>query len=133
MTEISAKTAKDIQSLTVFAKDSIPEVWRGSYYMLSLRKIIYCNILLKVTLGISFLFLLNCSPISPEILLKFHPRKIFFSQPNPLALVETIYISPKKRCGKSFCRWLLIYYIIYYIIAILLARTAENSESNVWN
>ena len=29
-TEMSAKTAKDIQSLTVFAKSSIPEVWRGS-------------------------------------------------------------------------------------------------------
>ena len=29
-TEISAKTAKDIQSLTVFAENSIPEVWRAS-------------------------------------------------------------------------------------------------------
>ena len=29
-TEISAKTAKNIQSLTVFAKNSIPEVWRDS-------------------------------------------------------------------------------------------------------
>ena len=27
--QISAKTAKDIQSLTVFAKNSIPEVWPG--------------------------------------------------------------------------------------------------------
>ena len=27
--DISAKTAKDIQSLTVFAKNSILEVWQG--------------------------------------------------------------------------------------------------------
>ena len=33
-TEISAKTAKDIQPLIVFAKNSIPEAWRGSSYML---------------------------------------------------------------------------------------------------
>ena len=29
-TKISAKVLKGIQSLTVFAKNSIPEVWRGS-------------------------------------------------------------------------------------------------------
>ena len=28
--EISAKTAKDLQSLTFFAKNSIPEVWPSS-------------------------------------------------------------------------------------------------------
>ena len=33
-TEISAKTARDIQSVTVFAKNSIPELWPGSEYML---------------------------------------------------------------------------------------------------
>ena len=44
----------------------------------------------------SFLFLLNASSISSEILSKLHPRKTSFSQPNPLALVERIYISPKK-------------------------------------
>ena len=29
-TEISAKTARGIQSLTVFAKNFIPEIWPGS-------------------------------------------------------------------------------------------------------
>ena len=47
-------------------------------------KSIYYNILLKVSLGISVLFALNCSPISSEIFLKFHPHKIFFTQLNPL-------------------------------------------------
>ena len=32
-TKISAKTTKDLQSLFVFAKNSIPEVLKGSQYM----------------------------------------------------------------------------------------------------
>ena len=43
-------------------------------------KTIYYSILLKVSLGISFLFALNYSPISSESFSKLRPHKIFFSQ-----------------------------------------------------
>ena len=33
-TDISAKKANNIQSLTVFAKNCIPEIWPGFKYML---------------------------------------------------------------------------------------------------
>ena len=59
--------------------------------------IICCNVLLKV------------NSISSEILLMFLQYKMFSSQPNSLASVSIICISPKQHYNGSLCRWVQIF------------------------